>query len=526
MLICKICGKEYKNMIGLGAHIRVHNITAKEYYDMYNKKYPNEGICKYCGNPTNFLNGTLGYSEHCSIKCSTNSEIVREKYKNTCLERYGEESFLLNKNIRKRIIETNLKKYGSKSPVSSKEVRQKIKNTLFSNYGVEYPIQSEEIKEKMKGTNLKKFGVENVSQCKKIKEKIYFQTRKSFFTKLLNSDRLKDLVTPNFTLDDYSNVKDAYEWTCNKCGHIFISNLDNGSIPRCLNCFPLLARNKSHYESEISDFLKENNISTIIQNDRSIISPLELDIYLPDHNLAIEFNGLFWHSELNGKDKNYHLNKSLQCYEKNITLLHIFEDEWIFKQEIVKSIILNKLGKTPNRILARKCQIKELSFDKAFKFLDENHLQGFINSKYHFGLLYNNSIVSILSIGKPRFNKNYQWEVLRFCNRSYHSVIGAFSKLLSYFCSSHQGSIITYSDIRLGLDSFYKKVGFQFINRSEPNYYYIKEGCNRESRLKYQKHLLKDKLKIFDPILTEWQNMQLNNYDRIWDCGNLVYVID
>jgi len=234
--------------------------------------------------------------------------------------------------------------------------------------------------------------------------------------------------------------------------------------------------------------------------------------------MAIEFNGLFWHSELNGKNSNYHLNKTLECQEKGIQLIHIFEDEWIEKREIIKSIIKSKLNLITTKIPARKCIIQPVSNGEAFEFLDTNHLQGYISGT-HIGLFFNDKLVSILTYGKSRFNQNYKLEILRFCNEIDTVVVGSLSKLINHINSD---SIITYIDLRYGTGNSYKKIGFRQLYVSKPNYFYMKDYLIRESRLKYQKHKLESILEQYDPNLTEWQNMQLNKYDRIWDCGNLV----
>ena len=111
-------------------------------------------------------------------------------------------------------------------------------------------------------------------------------------------------------------------------------------------------RKQSGLEISLINFLNDNKIN-FIHSTRNIIKPLELDIYLPELQLAFEFNGLYWHNELY-KDKNYHLNKTEKCLEKGIQLMHIWENDLLYKQDIVKSMILNKLVKTPNKIYARK----------------------------------------------------------------------------------------------------------------------------------------------------------------------------
>jgi len=130
-----------------------------------------------------------------------------------------------------------------------------------------------------------------------------------------------------------------------------------------------------------------------------------------------------------------------------------------------------------------------------------------------------------MSFGKSRYNKNYDWELVRYCNILNHNIIGGASKLLNYFRKINNGSIISYADYTWSNGNLYQKLGFNLINQTRPSFWYInKDGIY--SRNQFQKHKLKNKLTIFDEKLTEWQNMVNNGYDRIWGCGNLVYVID
>jgi len=272
----------------------------------------------------------------------------------------------------------------------------------------------------------------------------------------------------------------------------------------------------------------QNWLETIIsiEKNKNFEKKFELDIFIPSKNIGIDLNKLYWNSELNGKDKNYHLNKTKFFEERGIQVIHIFEDEWIEKQEIVKSIILSKLGLIENKIFARKTEIKEITSKESKLFLFNNHIQGEVNSKVNLGLFYNDELVSLMTFSKPRFNKHYDWEMVRFCNKINTNVIGGAGKLLVYFRKNYSGSIISYADRRFSQGKIYETLEFKGKKQSAPDYFYFKNGYNRYSRVQFQKHKLKDKLEIFDPNLTEWQNMQLNGYDRIWDCGNLVFELN
>lgn len=283
----------------------------------------------------------------------------------------------------------------------------------------------------------------------------------------------------------------------------------------------------SSQETEISNFIKENYNKTILLNQRNILNNKELDIYLPDLKLAFEFNGLHWHSELY-KDKNYHLDKTNECGKKGIHLIHIYEDDWTFKQDIVKSRILNLFGKS-ERIFARKTKIQEVSYKDSKEFLDMNHLQGNCISKIRLGLYYNNELISLMTFGKLRKNlnstdKSNKYELLRFCNKINTYVVGGANKLFKHFVKEHNPhNVISYADRSWTMNndkSLYNKLGFKFIHLTNPNYYYIVNKI-RKNRFLFRKDIL---IKNGSPKnLTEHQIMFNQKIYRIYNSGNIKF---
>jgi hypothetical protein len=226
-----------------------------------------------------------------------------------------------------------------------------------------------------------------------------------------------------------------------------------------------------------------------------------------------------------GKDWTYHLSKTEQCLKQNINLLHIFENEWNnpLKKEIWKSIIKGKLG-LHSRIYARKCELKVVGKSEEREFLENNHLQGFVGSRVTIGLYYQNELVCLMSFGKNRMSSEVEWELLRFASKLNTSVVGGASRLFKNFTTNNTGGVVTYSDRRYSQGNMYSKLGFTFKHNSKPNYFYFKNPSNLESRQKYMKHKLPSLLEHFDIAKTEWQNMVENKFNRIWDCGNGVWV--
>lgn len=319
----------------------------------------------------------------------------------------------------------------------------------------------------------------------------------------------------------YKNSKQRLYYICpnNHVGTVTWNNWHLGN--RCSKCSNTgTSSGQLKLLEELKSIFPKQNF---IEQDRTIIKPYEIDILILDKKLAIEYCGLYWHSELAGKDKNYHLNKLKLCEEKGYRLITIFEDEWLNNREIVISRIMNILGALNYSIIyARKCIIKEIPVKEARDFCNKNHLQGYGNSSIKLGAFYKHELVSIMTFSKPSIAKGSKnekdvWELNRFCSKINHQVIGIASKLLKFFERNYDWrSIFSYADRRWSDGNLYKKIGFEFSHNSKPNYWYIK-GIKRIHRFSLRK--TKD-----DPKnLTEWAIRMSQGWNRIWDCGSIKY---
>lgn len=310
--------------------------------------------------------------------------------------------------------------------------------------------------------------------------------------------------TPVFSFEDYcrrTDDKQILDFKCAKCGKTFQASHHDGAHFHCPKCYP----RKEHYEEkELVELVKHSGIHCV-ENCRDVIPPMELDLYIPSRRIAIEFDGLYWHSaDISGRGKNYHLEKTEKCSRIGIHLIHVFESEWIMKKEIVIDRIMNMLGLSETVIFARKCSIQEIDCEQAAVFQTENHIQGPVNSKTRIGLFLENKLVALMTFGKCRFDKKHEWELLRFCCLRGHRVIGAAGRLLKYFEKKYKPkSLVTYADRRWSQGKLYNAIGFKFIHASPPNYWYWKDNYTLESRVKYQKHRLKNILPVFDDAKTE-----------------------
>jgi len=306
---------------------------------------------------------------------------------------------------------------------------------------------------------------------------------------------------------------------CNKHGvfHQLATNHLRGSgCPACANKI-------SQPQIDIANQIRSLGL-TCFENHREIIPPYELDIYVPELFTAIEYCGLRWHSETFGKKtRNYHINKLKLCGEAGVRLITIFEDEWINKTEIVKRRLNHILTNTNNKIYARKCQIREITKEVAKQFLDIHHLQGYSGCKYRYGLYHGGELVSVMTFSKPNISKGSRgnsegiYEINRFASSII--VVGGASKLLNHFATNlRPNKVISYCDLRWSTGNLYHKMGMSLVRTSAPNYWYI----DKQFRI-HRFALRKGNIPTDDPKLTEWENRKLQGYDRIWDCGNLVF---
>ena len=241
---------------------------------------------------------------------------------------------------------------------------------------------------------------------------------------------------------------------------------------------------------------------------------MELDIYIPEKKIAIEFNGVYWHSS-EFKSPKYHFNKFKKCLDAGIQLITIWEDQWRNKKEICKEIIKSKLGIYNTRLYARKCDIVEVKSCKSE--LDTWHLQGWAPSKYNFVLKYNNEPVAIMTFGVRKISNIPQFELIRFCSKPGIQIVGGASKLFKHFIEKYNPpKIISYSSNDISTGTLYGSMGFMKVSESI-SYWYIDKQHKRYHRSNFRKC---DLIKKGCPIdMSEHEWMSLQGYLCIYDCG-------
>lgn len=379
----------------------------------------------------------------------------------------------------------------------------KQKQTLMDRYGVDNPSLLEEVRQKISNASKGKTRGVNVSH----------HARNHL------SDQVKSLLTDPNKLVDWFHSSGLPITVAAKTLGLSDSTLCN-ALKR--NHIDYSLPSKTYVEQVMVDFCRTLNVD-VHTNNRAIISPLELDIVLPEKKLAIEVNGLFWHS-VERKGVGYHKHKLTAAAQAGYGLLQFWDTEVTDKLEIVQSIIKTRLNLS-NRLHARSLLLGDVTVEKARDFLNENHIQGdTTRHSVRYGLYTANSeLVALMTFGR---HPKYQWELVRFCAKRNLSVVGGASRLFKAFVErTHAQRCVSYCDQRLFTGNLYINLGFELTHTSRPNYFYVHPSkyC-LESRLKYQKHKLKDVLSVFDPQQTEQTNMKMNGFYRVEDCGHKVFV--
>ena len=333
---------------------------------------------------------------------------------------------------------------------------------------------------------------------------------------------LEFAITEGFIINE---IIDDVTWnvTCPSCGYIyditkqyFYPTKYKGR--RCISCdagYSYISKD----EQEIYDFVK-SICPDAVQCDRSVLGGKELDILIPSKKIAIEYCGLYWHSD-NFKSRDYHLSKVEKCSESDIRLITIFEDEWYSDKGKVKDVLANIIDHGVTTIYARKCTIQSISSKTANMFLKENHLQGSGRSNHRYGLYYDGDLFSVMTFSNSNLSrKQYDWEINRYCTKRGFRIVGGANKLFKRFVKDFSPTrIISYSDRRWFDGKVYTSLGFELDSYTPVNYWYWKPNEFK----RYHRYALRKNNKD-NQHLTEWQNRMEQGWFRIWDCGNSKYV--
>ena len=552
-----------------------HNKFSELLYCYYNNidVHP---ICPVCGSYVPFLSYNRGYQKYCCGKCAANSKETKSKRINTNIEKFGVPHAAQNNTIKEKLISTYiennggmgnasitvkekqqstmLNKYGTEHALQNKSlkeksistwkehyngigagsdiIKEKIINTNQSKYNSNSPLGNIDIQEKSKQTSLQKYGTEYPIQNESIKQKSIDAKKQSFLAKyssIIDSFEENDIL--------YYKVVCPHK-TCSKCdcksyiipAHTYWDRQMDSTEP-CTNLLPIGEDRTKNTSIEIfvKNILDKYNIE-YETNNRTILNGKELDIYIPSKKIAIECNGVYWHSS-RIKSPKYHMDKFIECQKQNIQLLTIWQDWIIYKKDIVESVILSKLGIYKNRIGARNCYIEEILTKDCNKFLNENHIQGSGKASVHIGLYYNKELVSVMTFGKKiscsgdNKKNSTEWNLNRFCTLKGMQIIGGAEKLLKYFIKKYNPiTIVSFSSNDISNGALYKKLGFNSTGSINSCYWYIDKKTNiRYHRSNFTKSALQQKGWVINQ--TEVRTMYDHGYLQCYDAGQQKWIL-
>lgn len=318
----------------------------------------------------------------------------------------------------------------------------------------------------------------------------------------------------------YSNEEAYFRCTSKRCGAIYKGRIDIRSMTAGL-CPECRKRNYSDQERDLAEYIKSLGFHVEL-NKHLTGNNQTFDIYIPELKIAIEYNGLYWHSENNGRGKYYHLNKIADCAKIGIRLYYVWDDDYTNKRDLVLRMIRERLGvSTEKSVNARECSVCTVNAEDARNFLNENHIQGYVSGSITIGLKWNNDLVAVMVLENHENNNTVLLKRYATCC----NVRGGFTKLLFHvgeytFCEY----IETFSDNGVSSGDLYKNSGFQVESYIEPDYSYVVEGI-RVHKFNYRKDRFKKDPKLqYKEGLTERELANINKLIRVYDAGKVKWV--
>lgn len=483
--------------------------------------------CPICGNRVSInLNPkntqpyrSYGFSTYCSRQCAKSSPDRAKKAMATMIARYGDHNMRTEQG-KKKFQDSLEASWGVRHPMENKDIANRA--LIDPNTG-NYRILAQDTMSKAQSTRNK-----NWDGGHHMRDPLYMMNRKKasvekWGTPYPNQNHIV------YSSLDVLNDKNKLQEMIDRCEYMKFAAIELGvhqsTIQRA--CSSLGVNINQRHKSSIAEIELFDMISQycddVRMSDRTILSSgLEVDIFVPSKKLAIEFNGLYWHSE-KFRSKTYHQQKSLEAHDAGIMLIHVWEDDWKNPQrrKIIENKIKSKMGISSSTIYARSTTVGIVDSKEAHMFMDVNHIQGKTTASHWIGLRDDRGNL-VACMGIKRLPTADHWDLVRYATSK--TVVGGFSKCLKFFERNYEWEhIITYAALDYSNGNLYDKTGFVRDGVTVPGMWYVK-GDNRYRRESFMKHKLKDKLESFDSSLTEWENMTNHGFLRLFDSGSIRYV--
>ena len=508
--VCRRCGRTYTDDHELeqcrrctmsDSHKGVERVECPECHRMRWPERMRNGICSYCiakpkrERTTIERYGGIGFAS---------KELTEKRYR-TNVERYGDAHVSRVPEIKERVRRAFDERWGGRRGLANPEIAEKTHATNMERYGAETPWGSEAVRETRKRNMVERYGVESAFQMQSTKDLIAHNRR----VRAVGEDAA-------LILEDEGSLRSLVESFDHRPTYIELA--DALGIPMCqtivknVNRYGLNGMVNTHaktsgMEDEVRNYVRSLGFDGYA--DTTVLDGRELDTYVPEKSLAIEFDGAYWHSDEVNPDVNRQLDKTIGCERKGIRLIHVFEWEWLEKRTICESMIRSALG-LDDRVFARRCRVVEVDSHTAMTFLDENHIQGGVGSTIRLGLECDGGLVSLMTFGRPRFGSFDGMEMLRYCCRMGVEVVGGMSRLLSHAMSDYGISdVMAYCNRSKFTGRSYERLGFSHVRDTAPSYTWANG----------QEHLARYRAQMRN----EDAVMRGRGFHRVYDCGTKVY---
>lgn len=439
-----------------------------------------------------------GYRQFCSKTCAMNDPEKHRKTAETTTTRFGVQHSSQSVQVQAKRKLTNLERYGATNPMAWSSDR--FKEAIEELHGVSAVQYIQGVSDKIADT--KKRGLLLIERVQELE-------------KLFEVTVLSELPV------ELQRVHDIELTWQHKCKYIYQSNITVRGLRLCPRC----SYSTSRAERYIGDWLEEQGLK-VLRRDTSF--GFELDLYLPELKIGIEYDGTYWHSA-RFVSKQKAMEKLQKSALVGVQLITIQEHLWLLTPEKVKARLLSLIGLN-KKLAGRRCTVEEIPLTDANAFLSKAHLQGGARARIAVALKYNGELMSVMTFGAPRFaRKAAEWELVRYAVLPGFSIQGGASKILAKFRALHSGSILSYADRCWSTGALYQELGFKFLRNSESSYFWV-SGQHIFTRYQTQKSKLSRLLngigKDFEPALSEDDNMRAARFLKVYDRGNSVWLID
>lgn len=453
------------------------------------------------------------------IKGSEGHAKLLANTKKTNQDRFGSDWATQNKDVKTKIRNTNIERTGFENPKHNPETIAKSKETLLHNYGEighAHPI----ITDKVRQTNTVRYGTDNPMQNSEVKAKTRKTIKEKYGRNTFSQSTLSDTT--------YALLQNREAYVAfsegKSCREIAMSlNVNSTTICNYHRDYGLKIADhaSSSYEEAIAKTLDVLGVR-FIRSERTIIGPKHLDFYLPDHNLAIEVNGVYWHSTACREEVNYHRDKYTKCRDAGVRLIMINTDEYDHNPSAIKQKLTNILGKSIRGVGARKLSLRPISHTEANIFFDKHHIQGSTGTlSAAYAGFHNDEMV--VAMGFNRQRNTGAIELVRFCSDE-KTYAGAFSRLFKHATKDQKYTeVLSFADLRYSIGEVYEKNGFTLVDEIRPDYRYV---INNKTYHKssFTKKRIEKKFGLDMNAMTEREAMESLNIPRIYDCGKLKYI--